>query len=1334
MWRAIFILLAVPAAAQDPVKILETRCAGCHNAKTKQGGLDLTSRPAALRGGPRGPALVPGDAEASPLYQFAAHRKEPGMPLGGAKLTETDLAALAAWIRAGAPFTGPLEDKTHWAFEAVRRPAVPAGAGHPIDAFLGPSAEPANRYTLLRRVSLDLTGLPPTPAEINAFPAGQSPGAWDAVVDRLLASPRYGERWGRHWMDIWRYSDWIIESLNANKSCGQMVREMLAANEIAPGDPNALRATGFLGLTLKCARCHDHKYHPLSQEDYYRFRAFFEPHDVRLDRVPGQADLAKDGLSRVFDAAPRQDLANAAGTFLQPAIYADTFLFHKGDEKNPDRSRPLSPATPPALGPGIAAVRPVALPVNSYYPDLRPEVRAALLAAARARVEDIARDLAGTRARPNAARTALPWVRPAGPAVDFDRQVKPLLEARCGGFNVATAKSVMAGGKRFGAAVEVGRSAQSPLLRIVRGELSPRMPLNGPPLTSAEIALLAAWIDGMEPPPPAALVREAEERLAVGEKELTAARAHVEPGAPANPDPARTEPNGGTATETLAAQPAQPNAPTQPAGDESKPAQSPGALAARTAEAELLRAQQRLAGALSAEKLDDTKVAPAKRALEQAIEALNKPAEGYTPLGPLYPKTATGRRTALAVWITRRDNPLTARVAVNHIWLRHFGTPLVASVADFGRNGKTPTHPALLDWLAAEFVDSNWDLKTLHRLIVTSQAYRARTTTAPRLEAEVIRDSVLAAAENLDLTMSGPELHEESQADTPRRSLYFRVTPDAQLTFLKVFDGVDPSACFVRPESIVPQQALARANSRLSLENARRLAARLAPAHGSRTRPRPQLPRQQPGSPRAAHPRSLQPQRICDHPMKRRTFLADTGIGMTGLALGALRARCATHHAAKAKLVIWIFLEGGLGQLESFDPKPELNKWAGKTIAETPHRGVLDAPFTKQNVVEFTANDRKLMTTVLPLQVGFRRHGQSGLAISDWWPHVAGLADELAVVRSVWTIDNDHAAQLQFHTGRHIFQGYFPSIGSWVHCGLGTLNENLPAFVVLGPPTPPHLGGAGTYGANYLGPRHSGVLLASDPAHPLPYAAPGLAMTPEEQRRQFEFIGQLNALDAVEYPEDSSVRARIKSYELAFRMQSAVPEVFRHAAESADTRRLYGLEQEKTRHFGQDLLTARRLFERGVRFVQIFHGYRTDANGWDSHAELKKNHARLCGEVDGPIAALIRDLKQRGMRDETLLVIGTEFGRTPGVEGAREGRDHHPFGFSVVMAGGGLKKGIAHGATDEIGFHTVENRHYVTDIHATVLHQLGLDSRKLEIPGQKRLEIDIGAPIREIIA
>lgn len=465
--------------------------------------------------------------------------------------------------------------------------------------------------------------------------------------------------------------------------------------------------------------------------------------------------------------------------------------------------------------------------------------------------------------------------------------------------------------------------------------------------------------------------------------------------------------------------------------------------------------------------------------------------------------------------------------------------------------------------------------------------------------------------------------------------------------------------------------------------------------------------------------------------MKRRTFLADLGMGVTGMALSAQGVPGGAHHKARAKHVIWIFLEGGLSHLESFDPKPELNKWAGKTIAETPHRGVLDAPFTKQNVVEFTASERKLMTTVLPLQVGFQKRGQSGLEISDWWPHVAGVADELAVVRSVWTTDNDHAAQLQFHTGRHIFQGYYPSVGSWVHYGLGSLNENLPSFVVLGPPTPPHLGGAGTYGANYLGPQHSGVHLASDPARPLTYASPEMAMGAEEQKRQFEFIGALNALDDV---SDESVRARIKSYELAFRMQAAVPEVFRHESESEVTRKLYGLDQENTRAFGQDLLSARRLVEQGVRFVQVFHGYRTDGNGWDAHTELKKNHSRLCGEVDGPIAGLIRDLKQRGLLDETLIVIGTEFGRTPGVEGAREGRDHHPFGFSVVMAGGGLKRGVAHGETDALGFHAVVDRHYVTDIHATVLWQLGLDSRKLNVPGQQRLDQDYGAPIRAIMA
>ncbi len=886
MLRAVVLASLFVVAAQDAVKLLETRCAGCHNAKTRQGGLDLTTREAALRGGGRGAALVAGDVDKSLLYQFAAHKREPAMPLGGARLSEAELATIAAWIEKGAPFTAPVTVAPHWAFQPVRRPAVPGG-GHPVDAFLEAERKrngvaavgTADRYTLLRRVYLDLTGLPPGPEAVRAFVADKAPGAYERVVDSLLASPQYGERWGRHWMDTWRYSDWygsgaeirnsqphiwkwrdwIIESLNGNKGYDRMVREMLAADEIAPGDESALRATGFLvrnwflfnrnvwlqdtiegttagllGLTLKCARCHDHKYDPLAQEDYYRFRAYFEPHDVRLDRVAGEVDTKKAGLARIYDAAPRGDVQNAAGTFINPAIFGETYLFQRGDERAPDKARPLTPSTPPALGLAAREARVVELPVTSFYPDMRPTAQADLVAAARARIVSIEGELAVARERMAAARTAPKWERPAGPVVTFEGEVKPLLEARCGGchlarnlksgFNVATAKTVLAGGKKHGAAVVAGKSAESVLVRILRGDLSPRMPLNGPLLTAAEMGLLAAWIDQMPPPEPAVVIAEAEARLAVGEKELPAARAGL----------------AALESRVLAE-----NARVGKAAD----AEALG-VAARTAERRagallaeenVFRAQQRLAEALRAEKLDEGKVTAARRALEQAVGALDGPKEGYSPLGPQYPATSTGRRTALAEWMTARENPLTARVAVNHVWLRHFGAALVPSVIDFGRNGKRPTHPLLLDWLAAEFMESGWDMKKLHRLLVTSAAYKMQSAgggdnrwyggmNARRLEAEAIRDSVLAVAGTLDGKMGGPELNEESQADVPRRSLYFRLTPDAQLTFLKVFDGADPTACFARTESIVPQQALALANSKLTLEHARVVAEQLAGA------------------------------------------------------------------------------------------------------------------------------------------------------------------------------------------------------------------------------------------------------------------------------------------------------------------------------------------------------------------------------------------------------------------------------------------------------------------------------------------------------------------------
>src|SRR5882672_272904 len=484
--------------------------------------------------------------------------------------------------------------------------------------------------------------------------------------------------------------------------------------------------------------------------------------------------------------------------------------------------------------------------------------------------------------------------------------------------------------------------------------------------------------------------------------------------------------------------------------------------------------------------------------------------------------------------------------------------------------------------------------------------------------------------------------------------------------------------------------------------------------------------------------------RLCSDRRSRRIFLADTSMGLTGLALGSLlpgKAAAAEsdvwtppngkpHFAPKAKRVIWLFMLGGVSHVESFDPKPTLNKYAGKHLSETPHKDVLTSPFVKENLTAFVPGQHQIKLTLYPMQSGYRERGKNGVAVSDWFPHIGGQMHEISLIRSTWTTDNDHGAILQFHTGRHIFDGYLPTLGSWAHYGLGSMNENLPSFVVLGQPPGDCCGGVGTHGSGYLGPEHAGVHLEVDPNNPLPFSSPGPGVYKEEQQKEFEFLNRLNSLAGVEYPSDAALKARIKSYELAFRMQMAAPEAIQFKEESEETKRLYGMDQEISKPFGEVCLAARRLSERGVRFVQIYHG--GSGNAWDAHKDLKKNHGDLAAKVDKPIAGLLQDLKQRGLLDETIVVWATEFGRTPGAENSN-GRDHHPFGFSVWMAGGGIKSGIVHGATDEIGFHAVEHRHYVTDIHATVLHQLGIDPKRLDVPGRKRLEIDYGKPIREIL-
>lgn len=476
-------------------------------------------------------------------------------------------------------------------------------------------------------------------------------------------------------------------------------------------------------------------------------------------------------------------------------------------------------------------------------------------------------------------------------------------------------------------------------------------------------------------------------------------------------------------------------------------------------------------------------------------------------------------------------------------------------------------------------------------------------------------------------------------------------------------------------------------------------------------------------------------------PQTRRSFLTEMGLGFGSVALSAMLQKEALAEAtkalpatAKAKSVIWLFMIGGTSHMESFDPKPALTKHAGKTIEETPFKDVLSSPFLEnERVVQFDPNNGFIRNEIYPLQIGYKKRGQCGLEISDWFPQLGEQADDMCLVRSMWTEDSNHGAQLQFHTGRHRVDGFFPTIGSWVNYGLGSLNENLPEFVVMGNPLADCCGGREAHRANYLGPQYDGVPLKIDPNDPLPYAKPAQGVYREEQQGEFELLNQLNQLTADKFPDDDAVRARIRSYELAYRMQSAVPEVVQFSDETAATHKMYGLDQKETKTFGQQMLAARRLVERGVRFVQVYHGSSGGAGRWDSHKGLKNNHSKLCKEIDQPVAGLLKDLKQRGLLDETIVVWASEFGRTPGSQHA-DGRDHHPFGFTVWMAGGGIKGGIAHGNTDELGFHAVENRHYVTDIHATILHQLGLDPHQMVVPGRKRLEKEIGKPIHEVIA
>ncbi|WP_417729708.1 DUF1553 domain-containing protein [Rosistilla oblonga] len=1001
--------------------LLRERCYACHGALKQEGGLRLDTGAFMRQGGDSGAAV---DLEEDPEFNLLVERTadtDPGsrMPpeFEGEPLSAEQVDLLKRWIAAGAdspadeaPEADPAQ---HWSFQPLARPDVPvvddANWGrNPIDAWIAeghqenelkPQSE-ASRVLLLRRLSFDLIGLPPSSEEIAAVVNDPSSDWYEKTVDRLLDDPRHGERWARHWMDNWRYSDWwglnaqlrnsqrhmwhwrdwIVESLNNDVPYDEMVRLMLAADELAPDDPAKLRATGFLarnfyifnrhtwmdqtvehvgkgllGLTMNCAKCHDHKFDPIGHDDYYKMRAFFEPYLVRLDNVPGELDVNKDGIPRVFDAL----------------VDAPTYRFIRGDEAQPDKSTVIAPGVPKMFEFEELAIEPVDLPPEAWQPARRPWVLDDHLAAAKKRqqasqtrvekataaLEKARKSAEGSSPVEESTTPFTPivedfatlddsrWKQGAGewnhqpgrieqtkdgqtrsvlqlmqnPPRDFDASIRFQIHGAGGwrtvgiGFDAPIAEDdsinesrqlVYASGHAGGPKVQAsflengkskypgdGRSAADIqldtdyTLRVqVRGNLI-NASLNDKPLIAFRTPL--ARVDGaLQLITFDAIASISEFKLSAlpGDVKLrdSSGATSVDPVVAAEFELAIAKAQAAVGMADLESVQARALA-MRTAWDSNDDAaireQAVAAIRAERAHAvakarSTVTAEQVAVARATADKLKaaEKKLATAKETLakaEASLKAEVKDSDQFTPLKGAkwtatrfqftgrddpdveFPQQSTGRRTALARWITDPRNPLTARVAANHIWTRHLGQPLVASTFDFGRNGNAPTHPELLDWLASELIDSGWNMKHLHRLIVLSSTYRMDSSLSGmddqlakdpdnqhwwrrvpiRLESQAVRDAVLAVAGTLDDTMGGPSVLPKDQDKSHRRSLYFFHSNNEKNLLLSTFDEASVAECYQREQSIVPQQALALSNSGLVLESSQQIASTIAADH-----------------------------------------------------------------------------------------------------------------------------------------------------------------------------------------------------------------------------------------------------------------------------------------------------------------------------------------------------------------------------------------------------------------------------------------------------------------------------------------------------------------------
>ena len=435
--------------------------------------------------------------------------------------------------------------------------------------------------------------------------------------------------------------------------------------------------------------------------------------------------------------------------------------------------------------------------------------------------------------------------------------------------------------------------------------------------------------------------------------------------------------------------------------------------------------------------------------------------------------------------------------------------------------------------------------------------------------------------------------------------------------------------------------------------------------------------------------------------MTRRQLLETSGMGFGALALSWMEQSFAAaaeqqlaDRIASAKSVIWCFMEGGPSHLDLVDPKPLLNKLAGQPLPSGFREPI-------------TAMGEKGSPLLAAPRI-WQQHGESGMWASEWIPHIATCMDDIAVIRSCWTNGINHAGGVcQMNTCIN-FAGR-PSLGSWINYGLGSANDNLPSFVVICDSNGRPVNGTRNWGSGFMPATYQGVQLAGGSDEPITNLNSPTGISREQQQGKMELLQRFNHEYARARPQQSELDARLRSYELAFRMQAQAPVAVDLESETAQTQRLYGMDQKETEVFGRNCLLARRMVERGVRFVQLYSG---TGSKWDSHSAIEANHSRLCKAMDKPVAGLIKDLRQRGLLDETLVIWGGEFGRTPMSEKGN-GRDHNPTGFSMFMAGGGVKGGQVIGATDELGLYAVDDKMHVRDIHASILGLMGLDNMQL---------------------